>query len=103
MVHPYPTNDGVEKLLGQERSAPERPFATVAKGSSPGIDRIGHQRLIIRRCQSFGGDSHQRFHHQRCRNAIVIAIPPSGEDCSRSRWNRVNVPVESAFMMRWKP
>jgi hypothetical protein len=72
-------------------------------GPSPGIDRIRHQRLIIRRGHIFGGDSHRRFHHQQCRNGIVITIPPSGKNYSRSRWNRVHVPVESAFMMRWKP
>jgi hypothetical protein len=49
------------------------------------------------------GQGIDRIRHQRCRNGIVIAIPPSGENCSRLRWNRFHVPVESAFMMRWKP
>jgi hypothetical protein len=55
------------------------------------------------RGQIFGGNSHRRFHHQRCRNDIVITIPLSDETCSRSRWNRGHFPVEAAFMMRWKP
>jgi hypothetical protein len=33
----------------------------------------------------------------------VNLIPPHIQKRSRSRWNRVHVPLESAFPMRWKP
>jgi hypothetical protein len=48
-------------------------------------------------------DSHRRFLHHRCRHGIVITIPANVENRSRSHWNRVHVPLESAFTMRWKP
>jgi hypothetical protein len=56
-----------------------------------------------RRCPSLRGDSHRRYHRHRCRHGIVIAVPANDEKRSRSRWNRVHVPLESAFTMRWKP
>jgi hypothetical protein len=28
-------------------------------------------------------------------SAFVVTIPPSGDNCSRSCWNRVHVPMES--------
>jgi len=40
------------------------------------------------------------FHAHRCRHGIVITIPANNENRSRSRWNRVHVPLEYAFTMR---
>jgi hypothetical protein len=42
-------------------------------------------------------DSHRRLHHHRCRHGIVITIAANVENRSRSHWNRVHVPLESAF------
>jgi hypothetical protein len=39
---------------------------------------------------------HRRFHHERCRHGIVITIPADAEMRSRSCWNQVHVPLESA-------
>jgi hypothetical protein len=58
---------------------------------------------LTRRRESLCGDSHRRFHDHRCRHGIVITIPADAEIRSRSRWNRVHVPLEYAFTMRWKP
>jgi hypothetical protein len=69
-------------------------------GPSPGIDGIGHQRLLTDAVRFLAAIPIRVFIISDAgTNAIIITIPPSGENCSRSRSNRVHVPVESAFMM----
>jgi hypothetical protein len=68
------------------------------------LDPILPRRGFVTRSREIlCADSHRRFRRHRCRCGIVIIIPPNAEKRSRSRWNRVHVHLESAFIMRWKP
>ncbi len=67
----------------------------------PRTGTVGRRRASLR------GDSHRRFHPHRCRHGIVISIPATAENRSRSRWNScsrssgigVHDALETAFTM----
>jgi hypothetical protein len=78
------------------------PFGDVrARWSATALTKADAE--IAAAARFLGGDSHRRFHSHRCRHGIVVTIPANNENRSRSHWNRVHVPLESAFTMRWKP
>ena len=72
--------------------------------SGPMGDRNhAHKSAVCRGRETLRGDSHRRFHDHRCRHGIVNGNTADSQKRSRSQWNRVHVPLEFAFTMRWKP
>jgi hypothetical protein len=86
--------------VAQARIAAEQLLATQASTSSgfdhgitglqvPMEDPNDAENCAVGRgCVSLRGDSHRHFHPHRCQHGIVISIPATAENRSRSRWNR---------------